>query len=240
MLDLNKEEIAIRDRAIAFAKKNKTSICRRLTNKNLYLPEETPVSVFMSGSPGAGKTESSKEIIISIEKRQSQVLRLDPDDLRIEFQDYDGSNSYLFQRAIIILVERALDFIFKNRQSFILDGTLASYQVAEKNIQRSLDKGRNVLIMFVHQRPELAWKFVNAREQIEGRKILPKHFVEQFLGSQLVIEALKEKFGKKIQVDLLMKDNDGRTRIHHKNICSLKPYIKTNYTVEKLNKIVDI
>ncbi|EJM7150291.1 zeta toxin family protein [Vibrio parahaemolyticus] len=239
-LDLNEEEIVIRDRAIVFAKKNKTSICRRLTDKKIYLPEEAPVSVFMSGSPGAGKTESSKELVASITEGQGQVLRLDPDDLRIEFEDYDGSNSYLFQRAVVILVERALDYIFKNGQSFLLDGTLASYHVAEKNIQRSLDKGRDVLIIFVHQRPELAWEFVNAREKVEGRKILPEHFVEQFFGSQSVIEALKEKFGRKIQVDLLMKDNDGRTRMYHSNISSLKPYLKPNYTVEEVNKIVGI
>ncbi|EHR7287212.1 TPA: zeta toxin family protein [Vibrio parahaemolyticus] len=239
-LDLNEEEIVIRDRAIVFAKKNKTSICRRLTDKKIYLPEEAPVSVFMSGSPGAGKTESSKELVASITEGQGQVLRLDPDDLRIEFEDYDGSNSYLFQRAVVILVERALDYIFKNGQSFLLDGTLASYHVAEKNIQRSLDKGRDVLIIFVHQRPELAWEFVNAREKVEGRKILPEHFVEQFFGSQSVIEALKEKFGRKIQVDLLMKDNDGSTRMYHSNISSLKPYLKPNYTVEEVNKIVGI
>ncbi|MDE1244257.1 zeta toxin family protein [Vibrio aestuarianus] len=239
-LDLNDEEIAIRDRAVVFAKKNRTKICRRLTDKTVYLPEESPVSVFMSGSPGAGKTESSKELVASITDDQTQVLRIDPDDLRVEFEDYDGSNSYLFQRAVVTLVERAMDYIFKNDQSFLLDGTLSSYHVAEKNIQRSLDKNRDVLIIFVYQRPELAWEFVNAREKVEGRKILPEHFVEQFFGSQLVIELLKEKFGKKIQVDLLFKDNDGSTRTYHSNVSSLKPYLKPNYTVEEVNKIVGI
>lgn len=239
-MDLNDEEIAIRDWAVKFAKKNRTKICRRLTDKAVYLPEEAPVSVFMSGSPGAGKTESSKELVASIADGNVYVLRLDPDDLRIEFEDYDGSNSYLFQRAVVTLVERSMDYIFRNGQSFLLDGTLSSYLVAEKNIQRSLDKDRDVLIIFVYQRPELAWEFVNAREKVEGRKILPEHFVEQFFGCQQVIEALKDKFGKKIQVDLLMKDNDGSTRTYHSNVSSLKPYLKPNYTVEEVNKIVGI
>ena len=52
------------------------------------------------------KTESSKELVASIADGHVQVLRLDPDDLRIEFEDYDGSNSYLFQRAVVTLVER--------------------------------------------------------------------------------------------------------------------------------------
>ncbi len=237
---LNDAEVAISGRAIEFAKKNRTQICRRLTDKTVYLPEKEPVSVFMSGSPGAGKTESSKELVASIEGEKAQVLRLDPDDLRVEFEDYDGSNSYLFQRAVVLLVERAMDYILKNGQSFLLDGTLASYQVADKNIQRSLDKGRGVLVIFVYQRPELAWEFVKAREKVEGRKILPEHFVQQFFGSQSVIEALKGKFGKKIQVDLLMKDNDGSTKMYYSDVSSLKPYLKPNYTIEQVNKIVGI
>lgn len=239
-LTLSAAESAVIDKAVVYAKKNRTKICRRLTNKAIYLPEEKPVSVFMSGSPGAGKTESSKELVASIADGQTQVLRLDPDDLRTEFEGYDGSNSYLFQKAVVILVERALDYIFKNDQSFLLDGTLASYPVAEKNIQRSLDKGRKVLIIFVYQRPELAWEFVKAREKIEGRKILPEHFVEQFFGSQSVIERLKEKFDEEIQVDLLVKNNDGSTRAHYSNVTCLKPYMKPNYTVEELNEIVGI
>ncbi|GAC19627.1 zeta toxin family protein [Paraglaciecola arctica] len=237
-MKLSTEEQAISARAVRFAKKNRTSICRRLTDSTIYLPEESPVSVFMSGSPGAGKTESSKELVASISDDETPVLRLDPDDLREEFEEYNGSNSYLFQRGIVTLVERSLDYIFKNNQSFILDGTLASYHVAEKNIQRSLDKGRDVLIIFVYQHPKLAWEFVKAREKVEGRKILPEHFVEQFIGSQNVIQALKDKFGKKIKVDLLIKYNDGTTRAYHSNVSSLKPYIKPSYTVEEISEIV--
>lgn len=194
----------------------------------------------MSGSPGAGKTESSEKLVASISSDKEAILRLDPDDLRKEFEEYDGSNSYLFQSAVVILVERALDYIFKNGQSFLLDGTLASYSVAEKNIQRALRKNRVILIIFVYQRPELAWDFVKAREKIEGRRILPQHFVEQFFGCQEVIENLKGKFGKRIQVDLLIKDNDGKTRVYYSNVNSLKPYLKPSYTVEEINQIVGL
>ncbi|MCS0307814.1 zeta toxin family protein [Vibrio diabolicus] len=113
--------------------------------------------------------------------------------------------------------------------------------MCQKIIQRYLDRGRGVLIIFVHQRPELAWEFVNAREKVEGRKILPEYFFKRFFGSQSVMESLKDKFGRKIQVDLLMKDNDGSTRVcHHSNVSSTKPYLKPNYTVEEVNKIVGI
>lgn len=233
-------DIEVTEKAIEFAKRNRTRICRNLTDTSIYLPEPEPVSVFMSGSPGAGKTESSKELVTSLTSEGGHVLRLDPDDLRSEFEDYDGSNSYLFQKPVVILVERAMDYILKNGQSFLLDGTLASYNVAEKNIERSLKRERAVLIIFVYQRPELAWQFVQAREIVEGRKILPEHFIQQFFGSQTVVEQLKEKFGQRIQVDLLLKDNDGSTRNYHSNVNSLKPYLKPTYTPKEVEEIVGI
>lgn len=233
-------DIEVTEKAIEFAKRYRTRICRNLTDTAIFSPEQEPVSVFMSGSPGAGKTESSKELVASLTSEGGHVLRLDPDDLRSEFEDYDGSNSYLFQSPVVILVERAMDYILKNGQSFLLDGTLASYNVAEKNIERSLKRERAVLIIFVYQRPELAWQFVQAREIVEGRKILPEHFVQQFFGSQAVVEQLKMKFGQRIQVDLLLKDNDGSTRNYHSNVNSLKPYLKPTYTPEEVEEIVGI
>ena len=54
---LTAEEMQLEDKAYRFAKSNKTSIGRRITDKSIYLAEAEPVSVFMAGSPGAGKTE---------------------------------------------------------------------------------------------------------------------------------------------------------------------------------------
>lgn len=192
----------------------------------------------MSGSPGAGKTEASIELVASITKDGGKVLRLDPDELRKKFVDYNGANSFLFQRAVTILIERSMDLVIKNKQSFLLDGTFSSLGVADKNIKRSLDKKRDVVIIFVYQRPHLAWDFVKAREKVEGRRILPRHFVDQFFGSQEVVEAMKKKYGNRIAVDLLIKDNDGRTRSYHSNVSSLKPYIKPIYSLEEIEEIV--
>ena len=237
---LTEEELEIEKRAIIYAKKHRTKICRKLTNKEVYVPEENPVSVFMSGSPGAGKTEFSVGLIKQLEEKGTKILRLDPDDLRNEFEEYQGGNSYLFQRAVSLFIERSLDFIYKNKQSFLLDGTFASYNVADKNIQRSLDKNRHVLVFFVYQHPKLAWKFVQAREKVEGRKINPDSFLSQFFGSQQVIQDLKNKFGKKIRVDVILKDNDGKTKDCHTDVDSLVPYLKPLFAEDEIKKIVGL
>ena len=134
---LSPEELEIQNRAVEFAKRNRTKICREITDTATFLPEVSPVSIFMSGSPGAGKTEISKDLTDQLESSGTKILRLNPDDLRCRFPEYNGANSYLFQRGVSLLVERSLDYIYRNKQSFLLDATLTSYAVTEKNIKRS-------------------------------------------------------------------------------------------------------
>ena len=94
--------------AITYAKNNRTRIARELTDKNRFPPDARPVSVFMAGSPGAGKTEASKAFLEEI--GADNVLRLDPDELRELIPGYTGDNSYLFHRAVSFIVERTLNF----------------------------------------------------------------------------------------------------------------------------------
>lgn len=228
-MDINRE-------AICFAKANRTKLARQLTCQERYPSDAKPVSVFMSGSPGAGKTEASKAFLEEL--GATNVIRLDPDDLRGLFPGYTGENSYLFQSAVSLIVERTLDRAFKNGQSFLLDGTLSSIDVARKNIKRSLRKQRGVLILFVYQPPELAWEFVQAREQEEGRRILPSTFITQFLGAQQVIRELKQEFDGHIRVDLLIKSNRGTSRSYHDNVSAIENHLPKKYTRKELESLI--
>ena len=98
------EEAEIRDAAIAFAKKNKQAIAMELTVKETFPADQNPVSVFMAGSPGAGKTEASKALIREV--GGTPTIRIGPDELRERFEAYDGGNSWLFHPAASILVVR--------------------------------------------------------------------------------------------------------------------------------------
>ena len=99
-----REDQAIAERALQFAREHKNSIAGKLTNLGIYIGEDEPVSVFMAGSPGAGKTEASKALLETLENETHRIVRVDPDDLRSEFEEYTGSNSTLFQSAVSILV----------------------------------------------------------------------------------------------------------------------------------------
>lgn len=233
----SQEEQRIRDRAWEFAKANRKNIAKEFTDESKFPSERDPVSVFMAGSPGAGKTEASKALIKRFSSGASLVMRIDPDEFREKLPGYNGSNSWLFQSATIKIVEKVVDQAMSKQQSFLLDGTLSSWPVAERNIKRSLDKGRYVLILYVYQKPDLAWRFVQAREKREGRRILPETFIEQYFGARQVVNHLKQQFGKSIQVDLLQK-NIGGPEVFKENVSQIDSYIPEKYSHADLERIL--
>ena len=100
---LNEEEQKVHKEAVEFAKKNKKDLAKKLTDRDIYIVEESPVSVFMAGSPGAGKTEASKALL---EEFDSKIIRLDIDNLRDLIPGYQGGNAHLFQGGANILLEK--------------------------------------------------------------------------------------------------------------------------------------
>jgi len=84
-MKLTPDEEAIKDEALEYARQNKKIIAREKTDTARFAQEEEPVSVFMAGSPGAGKTEASIELLASVEESGFEILRIDPDELRNEF-----------------------------------------------------------------------------------------------------------------------------------------------------------
>lgn len=237
---MNADEEEVTKRAIQFARKNKKKIAQRLTDPEIYIPEEKPVSVFMAGSPGAGKTEASIELLDILDNKGVKILRIDPDDLREEFEEYVGGNSWLFQGAVSILVEKIHDLALRQKQSFVLDGTLSHYDKAKNNIERSLRKKRLVQILYVYQDPMLAWEFVQAREAQEGRRIGPEEFVDQYFAAREVVNGLKEEFGSRIRVDLLLKNHDGTHRLYKAGIDRIDNHVPEKYDRPSLGRMLGI
>jgi UDP-N-acetylglucosamine kinase len=234
----DEERIALE--AWDYAKKHRSEIARRLTDPKIYVPEANPVSVFMAGSPGAGKTEASIALLKQLDSDGVKILRIDPDELREELPGYTGDNAWLFQRAVIPIVEKIHDMALDQQQSFLLDGTLSSYSVAEKNIQRSLKRGRVVQILYVYQEPEQAWRFVQAREAAEGRRIEPEDFARQYFAARDVVNRLKTKYGKAISVDLLMKNNDGSHQFYRAGVDQIDNHIPEKYSVADVRRILGL
>jgi len=225
------------EKAIKEAKSIKRKIARDLVD---HLPEEgMPVSVFMAGSPGAGKTESAKSIIAGFNAEHGiEVVHIENDELRKEFEDYQGLNSPLFQRSATILVEAIHDRALQKKVSFLLDSTLSSFEKAKSNIERSLKKGRYVLVIFVYQEPEQAWSLVKAREVVEGRRVPAEVFIEQFMSSQVVVSELKKIFKEQIDIIFIEKNLDGTREKPHFNVSDIDALLGKKYNRAHLETIV--
>jgi glutaredoxin-related protein len=241
----NMTDEEIQAAAIAFAKKNKNRIANELTDVTKYPPDTVPASVFMAGSPGAGKTEFSKRSIEILERNSNithDVIRIDGDELRLFFSDYTGTNSYLFQGAISIIIDRIHDRVLEQGQTFVLDGTLFDYEKAAKNIRRSLSKGRPVFIFYVYQEPTVAWKFTVAREQAEGRNIPKSAFIDGFLGARDTVERIQEEFGTEVVIHFVKNDferNEVSTiaELGHQGK-KIDDYLPKRYTKDELETLL--
>lgn len=79
------EEIDLEEAAFQFAIAHRRPLAKKIVDTDVFIPERAPLTVFMAGSPGAGKTEVSKAMVEALEKGRQEVggrrvLRIDPDD----------------------------------------------------------------------------------------------------------------------------------------------------------------
>ncbi len=169
------EEKKQSESAVDFVKKNSGVLIDKFAHKNLYTSDSRPVSLFMAGSPGAGKTEFSKRLI---EKFHSKPVRIDADEIREVMPGYNGSNSYIFQTAASKGVNILYDHVLRKNFNVIMDGTFA-YGNVNENIQRSLDRGREVEIYYIYQDPKIAWEYTKKREKIEHRFVSREYSASQ-------------------------------------------------------------
>lgn len=92
------------EEAVAYVKVNQ----KQLLNHFVADVQSTrkPVSIFMAGSPGAGKTEFSKHLIDEIMGAKGKIVRIDPDEIRVWLPQYKEGRAELFQEAVSTAVSK--------------------------------------------------------------------------------------------------------------------------------------
>lgn len=222
--------------AISFIKKEIREIIKKLSGGEIYEKTETPVSLFMAGSPGAGKTEVSKRLIAKFETKRP--VRIDPDEIRNLLPGYNGTNAYLFQGACSVGVDKLYDYIIENCFNVIIDGTFASERTAFKNIERSLEHNRKIEIYYIYQEPLLAWEFTQAREVKEGRRISKDTFIEAFVNARENVNKAKSYFNNKVELNLIIKDFNNDSKKIEPDIINIDDYLPKIYTIDDLREII--
>jgi len=235
--------MCLSEEAIKFIKKNKKDIVGRFINKDYIKLEENPFSIFMAGSPGAGKTEFSKNYIKKLDRLLKErgndgfnIIRMDPDDIRIFLPGYDGKNSHLFQGAVSLVVNKVYDIALKKKYNILIDGTFSKFEQAKQNIKRSIDKDRIVRIFYIYQDPIKAWEFSKKRESEDGRSVPINTFVDDFFDAKDNVNKIKKIFTNSVEVVLVKKDYKNSIEDFWIDIDDIDSYLKMEYNKKTLIK----
>lgn len=236
---LSKADTQISADAVTWAKKNKTKIARKLTDKDKFAADKNPVAFFMAGCPAAGKTEFARAFArilggSDLNQNGDLIIRIDPDEIRETMPGYNGLNSSLFQYSTSIIVDRAFDLVMKNKQSFILDGTLSDTNKAISNVNRCIKRDYAVTVLFVYNHPINAWKAASAREEVDGRTITIDVFVDRYFKSKETVRTLKKEFGHRVKIDLLLKDLEEEDVSFKFNVDDIDNHIPEQYNPDSL------
>lgn len=238
---LSKEDQQKSQEAIVFIKKNKQILYAKFADIMDCPPTDKPTTLFMAGSPGAGKTEFSRNFNIGISSRlgiKQWAIRIDLDDIKTIIPVYNNKNSDIVQSAACIGVEKLFDYGLHKKQNIILDGTFAKYELSCDNISRSLAKNREVGIIYMYQNPVLAWDFTKRREKIEGRSVPKDFFIKSLFAAKENVNKAKERFGDKITLFVIEKDYLHRVKKAKFNVVSIDNYIKIPYNYKSLNELL--
>lgn len=227
----------ITDEAKIYIKKHKNLLIDKFANLKKFPPSEKPFSFFMAGSPGAGKTEFSKRLIEIM--APISIVRIDADEVKGFIPQYNGKNSNVVQGAASIGVDNINYHTLKHNQNSIMDGTFAKYDIAHRNIINCLKKKRQISIFYIYQDPIIAWDFTRKREILEGRYIPKEAFIEAFFRAKENVKLIKEEFGNKIELNLVIKNGDNEIDEIKSNIrANIDNFIINNYNKESLYTIL--
>ncbi len=185
-----------------WVRENKQIFAKNLIEKLKITPRKTPLAFFMAGLPGAGKTEFSKNILLTL--GATDILRLDMDEIAEQIPGYTPKQADLFRAGASTLLNRTFDLALKNKISFLMDGTFSSNS-ALKNVERAHNAGYRIEIIYIMQDPKIAWTFTKRREKIEHRSISIEGFIKSYFDTpKNIINVMEQKYDK-INIDIIRK-----------------------------------
>lgn len=225
-----------REAAEAWVKKHKHILIEHFANLTTVPPEQNPLSIFMAGSPGAGKTEIARSIV---KDSNIPIAHIDADAIRALIPGFTGKNASVFQKAATVGVDKLYDAVLKHRQSVLMDTTFTPYAMAKDNVERSVRKGRQVIILYIYQKPDLAWKFTKARELVEGRIIPREAFIRQFLDAPRCVEKMLGEFQDHVAVFVIRKDLAPRAKQQYfERVRTITEKIRIPYSEDDLQRLI--
>jgi len=177
---------------------------------------------------GVGKTE----LAMTLKEEMPALLHVDTDEIREFFRPigYDGQNSDLFQKAASRGFSELFSYALKKNFSLILDSNFANIHVAIKNIERLLNRGYKVMVMYLYDEPKKCFEYAIRREIVTHRKVPEDVFISSNINSYLTVLYIKDHFEDRVVLDFI----DFRSGQTYEDIDSkyLKSIIGENFDIQ--------
>lgn len=212
-------------------------------NKNIFIdatlngkaPESSKVAIFMAGAPGSGKSESARALCGLLEN----IVVIDADKYRSLMPGYSPQRAADFQSAANLAVDKVLDEAIHGDYSFILDATFASSK-ALGNVKRAIRHGYLVLLVYVSQKPEIAWQFTKIRENRNDRNVPRNAFINACYASRENFGAALHDYNIASQAIFMLIKKDYRNNVQEviSEPDRIKDVIKMMYNNINLNEII--
>lgn len=238
--ELTPKEVSLKNKANTYVCENKENIVNRIAGDNKFISKGAAISIFMAGSPGSGKTETSKAVLAEFDNSplQSDIIRLDPDSIRGKIPQYEGGNAHVFQQPITYITNQVFNHAIKTNKNILVDGTFSNHNLARQNIKKSLNKNRSIHIIYLYVDPISAWNFTQAREKKEGRRITKQVFIDALFNSKQCVKDIQVEFGKQVAVIVGIRDYEEDQEKIYQEVTDIDKYVKIPYSKEELSSLI--
>lgn len=174
-----------------WAKQNRKELCKKFFAEK-DIKKWQKIALFMAWSPGAGKTEFIRRLLLIDEK--ALYYTLDLDLIRWWMPNYNWKNAEQYTRGAIKILEKLIDECLDNEYPFVLDWTFTSTPVMDRNLERLIKKEYKIHVFYIHTLAELAWLYTLYRWKEEGRCIPVDRFINDYLVAPENVCAFSEKY----------------------------------------------
>ncbi|MDD2565624.1 MAG: zeta toxin family protein [Candidatus Gracilibacteria bacterium] len=165
--------------------------CRILNEKgldNYKTSIDEPSTIFLAGSPGAGKSEFIESRIDC-----NKYIIIDIDKYRNLFEGYNGINSGEFQISSTKVANKMYKFCMQNNLNVVVDGTFGNIKKIEENIGQCLKRKRDFSIILIFQDPVISYFYTKEREKNGKRNVPQEVFIDKYYNSIINSFIIKER-----------------------------------------------
>lgn len=139
-----------------------------------------PIAYVMAGIPGAGKTEFLDSLAEELkDKGQSnEFVRIDLDQIVTVYPGYTPKTYAKFRSQGNNVLARNIDELRRRRYNMMIDGTFSGTSGSSvRNVEKLLKDGYRVSLVYMHDKPEVAWSYTKSREKVTERGINRQDFL---------------------------------------------------------------